>query len=183
MQKIALEISRTALPTWRLLPHCVRWHVGAFPRVSASLEAYGTARSPNSLNPSTMSSARGDVPDVPDVAEVENRLATAFPQLVRRVTAVAVDGPITVRLECEGLHEGMWGDIISPTRRRVSFAEQHEVVAVDGRVISDRIALDLPAILTQLCGEGRVDPDETARMGRARRELQALARATGRQLR
>ena len=99
------------------------------------------------------------------------RLATAFPQLVRRVTAVVMDGLITVRLVCEGVHEGMWGAIICATGRRVTFEEQHEIVAVDGRIVSDHIALDLPAIVLQLCGNRGVDPDETARMGKARREL------------
>ena len=99
-----------------------------------------------------------------------SRLSIAFPRLTRRVTVVFVNESITVRLRCEGVHEGMWGDIIPPTRRRIAFAEQHEIVAVDGCVVSDRIALDLEAILMQLCGDGRIDPDETARLGTARRE-------------
>jgi len=146
----------------RQLPRCVRWHVGAFPRVSASPEAHGTPRFARSLTERATSSAHGDV------AEVANRLATAFPQLVRRVTSVAVDGPITVRLECVGLHEGMWGDTICPTKRRVAFEEQHEIIAVDGRVVSDQIMLDVRGILLQLCGGSRIDPDETVRMGKAR---------------
>ncbi len=165
MQKIVLEISPSVLPTWRLLPHCVRWHVGAFPNVSTSAQAYGPRRSVESLTLPAMSSAQCDV------AEVATRLTTAFPRMVRRVTAVAVGAQILVSLECEGLHEGMWGDIIYPTCRRVTFEEQHAIVAVDGGIVSDSITLDLPAIVAQLCGNGRVDPDDTAPMGRVRREL------------
>ncbi len=160
MHKIVLEISPSALPAWRLLPHCVRWHVGAFPDISTSTQA-GPAQS--------------------DVAEIATRLATAFPQRLRRVTAIVVSAPIVVSLECEGLHEGIWGDIIHPTRRRVSFEEQHEIVAVDGRIVSDAITLDLAAIMAQLCGDGGIDPDETARMGRVRRELHARTRGAARQ--
>jgi SnoaL-like polyketide cyclase len=156
MKEIVLEISRSALPSWRLLPHCVRWHVGSFPGISAP---------------------EGDV------AEAATRLSIAFPRLVRRVSAVTMGEPIMVLLECEGLHEGMWGDIIRPTRRRVTFEEQHEIVAVDGRIVSDRITLDLPGILLQLCGNDGIDPDETARMGKARRELHERARAAGRRSR
>ena len=148
MQEIVLEVSPSVLPAWRELPRCVRWRVGGFP----------------------LSSAEGDV------AAVATCLATAFSQLVRRITAIVMDGSITIRVACEGVHDGMWGDIIRPTRRRVTFEEQHEIVAVDGRVVSDQIALDLPAIVSQLRNNRGVDPDETARMGRARRELHARAR-------
>src|ERR1019366_4298530 len=130
MQSIALEISQSAVPGWRLLPRCVRWHVGAFPGVSASAQAYYTSRFAQSLiQPGTTGPRNA-------VAETAARLSTAFPQLVRRVVAVAMGGPITVRLECEGRHDGMWGAIIQPTRRRVSFEEQHEIVALDGRMVS-----------------------------------------------
>jgi hypothetical protein len=105
-----------------------------------------------------------------NVAKVATRLKTAFPRLVRRVTAVAIDGPIVVSLECAGLHEGMWGDIINPTSRLAKFEEQHDIVAIDGAIVSDSIVLDLPAILSQLCGNSEVDPDETTRMASAYRE-------------
>lgn len=148
MQTIVLDISPSVLPTWRQLPHCVRWHIGAFPLAAAEGEA----------------------------AEVSARLAIAFPQMLRRVTAVAFDGLITIHLACEGVHEGMWGKIIRPTGRRVTFEEHHEILAVDGRVVTDRIALDLPAIVLQLCADRRFDPDETARMGRVNRELRERVR-------
>jgi hypothetical protein len=97
-------------------------------------------------------------------------LSIAFPRLVRRVTVVVVGEPIAVRLECEGLHEGMWRGIICPTRRRVTFEEQHEIVVKDGRVVSDRMTLDLQAMLTQLCGRSSADSDETVRMVRSDRD-------------
>src|ERR1700743_707702 len=100
METIVLDIAPSVLPIWRQLPHCVRWHVGAFPLGAGEGEA----------------------------AEVSARLATAFPQMVRRVMAVVVDGLITVHLACEGVHEGMWGDIICPTGRRVTFEEHHEIL-------------------------------------------------------
>ena len=121
-------------------------------------EAFSTSRFGNSLTLRGASSAEGDV------AEVAIRLATAFPQLVRRITTIAVDGPIKVGLECEGVHEGMWGDIICPTMRRVTFEEQHQIVAIDGHVVWHRMVLDLWAIELQLCGNDCVDPDETVRM-------------------
>ena len=49
-------------------------------------------------------------------------------------------------------------------------AEQHEIVAIDGHILSDRITLDLEGILMQLRGSGGIDPDETARLGTARRD-------------
>lgn len=107
---------------------------------------------------------------------VAARLAIAFSQLVRRITAIAMDRSITIQVACEGVHDGMWGGVVGPTRRRVTFEEQHEIVAVNGRIVSDRIALDLPAIVSQLSGHCDVDPDETARMGKARRELHQRAR-------
>ncbi len=137
MQEIALEISPSALPSWRLLPHCVRWHVGA------------SLGGPDSM-----------------------RLSVAFPRMIRRVTDVIISESITVWLQCEGRHEGMWADVICPTRRRVTFWEQHEIVAADGCVLSDRVTRDLEGILTQLCRSGGIDPDETARLGRVRRDWQ-----------
>jgi hypothetical protein len=171
VQTIAFEIVPSVRPIWRVLPRCVRWHVTAFPDLSAAAETYGTPRFVDSLNrPST------DVAPI-NVAVAAAHLSTAFPRLVRRVTGVVVDGPITVLLECEGLHEGMWGGIICPTRRRVAFEEHHAIVAVDGRIVSDRVTLDLSGIVQQLCGDDRIDPDETARMGKQRRELHERARA------
>jgi hypothetical protein len=166
MQSIALEISQSAVPGWRLLPHCVRWHLGAFPGISSSAQPHYTSRFAQSLIQPGTTGPRDAV------AEAAARLSTAFPQLVRRVVAVAMGGPITVRIECEGRHDGMWGTIIQPTRRRVSFEEQHEIVALDGRMVSDRITLDVEHILNQLSGGGRIDPDETARQGLPRRHAQ-----------
>jgi SnoaL-like polyketide cyclase len=168
MQNIVLEIAEGALPNWRFLPHWVRWHVGSFPGISMSAQAWCTL----GFAQSQAESAKFAAPS--DVAGVATLLSTAFPRLARRVTSVALGGPIIVRLECEGLHEGMWGNVLCPTRRRVTFEEQHEIV--DGRFVSDRITLDLPGILRQLCDDGGVDPDETARMGRARRELHERSR-------
>jgi hypothetical protein len=79
-------------------------------------------------------------------------------------------GPIVVSLECAGRHEGMWGDIIHPTSRLAKFEEQHDVVTIDGAIVSDSIMLDLPAILSQLCGNSDVDPDETTRVASVYRE-------------
>ena len=163
MEEIVLEVSPSARPIWQLLPRSVRWHVGAFPRVSMAQEALGASSFSESLTqPASSSAAR-------DIAEVATRLATAFPRLARRVTDVSVDGPITVHVACVGVHEGMWG-IICPTKMRVMFEEQHQIVAVDGRVLSDQIVVDLSAIELQLCGNFAVDPDETVRLGKARWE-------------
>jgi hypothetical protein len=164
MQKSVLEISSAALPSWRLLPHCVRWHVAVFPDVSTSAHAYCPRRSVEALTLPAMSRARSDV------ARVATRLKVAFPRLVRRVTSVAMDGPIVVSLECEGLHEGMWSDMIYPTSRLVTFQEQHDIVVIDGAIVSDSIMLDLPAIVSQLCGNSDVDPDETTRVASPCRE-------------
>ena len=161
MEEIVLEVPPPVLPIWRLLPHSVRWHVGAFPRISMSQDALAASRFSESLTQPVSSAG--------DIAELATRLATAFPLLVRRVTDVAVDEPIRVRVACVGVHEGMWG-VICPTKTRVVFDEQHRIVVVDGRVVSDQIVLDVSAIERQLCGNMGVDPDETVRMGKARRE-------------
>ena len=126
-------------------------------------EALGADRFSESLTQPVSSSAAGDI------AEVATRLATAFPRLVRRVVEVAVGGPITVRVACVGVHEGMWG-VVSPTKTRVMFEEQHQIMVVDGHVVSDQVVLDLSAIELQLRGNVGVNPDETVRMGKARRE-------------
>lgn len=44
-------------------------------------------------------------------------------------------------------------------------AGQHEIVAIDGHILSDRITLDLEGILMQLRGSGGIDPDETPPLG------------------
>jgi hypothetical protein len=168
MQTIALEISESALPSWRLLPHCVRWHVGAFPS-SASGKANGAPRFTQLIQPSVSSAPS-------EVGETARRLCVAFPRLLRRVTDVVLGGPIRVRLECQGLHEGMWGEMIHPTWRRVSFEEMHEIVALGGRIFSDRITLDVPRILAQLCSNDSIDPDETARLGWVRRDAHRRAK-------
>jgi hypothetical protein len=168
MHTIALEISTSALPSWRLLPQCVRWLVGAFPGVSASA---------SDKPPFTQSLIQPAMPSAPmDITETATRLTMAFPRLLRRVMEVTGSGSFVVRLECQGWHEGMWGDIIYPTWRRISFEESHEIVALDGRLVSDRITLDVPGILAQLCSGDSIDPDETARMGRARRDAHERAR-------
>jgi hypothetical protein len=167
MHTIALEISTSALPSWRLLPHRVRWLVGAFPGISASGDKL----------PFTQSLIQPATPSGPiDITETATRLSIAFPRLLRRVMDVTGSGSFVVRLECEGWHEGMWGDIIYPTWRRISFEERHEIVALDGRLVSDRITLDVPGILAQLCNSDGIDPDETVRMGRARRNAHERAR-------
>ena len=159
VQTTVLEISQSALASWRLLPHCVQWYVSVFPGVSVSAQDYGTLSFGKSLV------RPGAIAIGSDVAETATRLAIAFPRLIRRVIAVAIEEPFTVRLECEGLHEGMWGDIIYPTMRLVSFEERHQIVAFDGIIVSDRITIDVAAILTRLSGGGAVEPDKTARRG------------------
>lgn len=167
MQTIALEISASALPSWRLLPPCVRWLVGAFPGVSANA---------SDKPPFTQSLIQPAMPSAPiDVTEIAARLSKAFPRLLRQVMDVTASGPFVVRLECQGWHEGMWG-VIYPTWRRISFEESHEIVALDGRVVSDRVTLDVRGILAQLCSSDSLDPDETARMGRARPDANDRAR-------
>jgi hypothetical protein len=144
--------------------------VGAFPGASASAKAYSAPRFAQWLiQPASPSCAI-------DVTETAMRLSIAFPRLLRRVATVVMDRQITVRLECEGVHEGMWGDIIYPTWRRVSFQEQHEIVTLDGHLVSERITLDVPGILKQLCSSERIDPDETVRLGRARRDAHERAK-------
>jgi hypothetical protein len=159
-----LEISDSGVPGWRVLPYNVRWHVGAFPGGSTRLAC--ASRIAWLVQPR--------LPGIRmDITDIATRLAVAFPRLLRRVTAVAIDGPIVVQIECEGVHEGMWGDVVSPTWRRVAFEEKHEIVARGGRILSDQITIDVHNIMNQLCDNDGIDPDETTRLGRAAREARA----------
>ena len=115
----------------------MRWHIGAFPGLRGYATDYGTPGFAESMVRPVTTGLESDV------AETATRLSIAFPRLARRVIAVAMDGLFTVRLECEGLHEGMWGDFIGPTMRRISFEEQHEMVALDRRIVSDRVTVDI----------------------------------------
>ena len=159
-----LEVSEAGAPGWRVLPYNMRWHVGAFPGGATRLAC--ASRIAWLVQP--------NLPGIRmDITEIATRLAIAFPRLLRRVTSVTASIPTVVRIECEGVHEGMWGDVIYPTWRRVVFEEKHEIVARGGRILCDEITIDVPSIMNQLCDNDGVDPDETTRLGRAGREARA----------
>ncbi len=79
-------------------------------------------------------------------------LRAAFPDLVRELVAIEVaPGTVSVRVACEGTHAGAFFGFMLPTRRRVRFEEVHEL-AVRGGAVSDRVTIDVRAIVRQLVG-------------------------------
>jgi predicted ester cyclase len=143
---VALQIAKPAMEAWRCLPPAVRWYVGPFFGGGRPMDDYWTPGFAGLLLPQSTAISRGDV------EELARRVSTAFPRLRRRVVEVVVGQEITVRLRCEGRHEGMWHGILCPTGRLVAFDEQHEVTTSRGRLLSDRMTIDLSRVLFQLCG-------------------------------
>lgn len=82
-------------------------------------------------------------------------LRAAFPDLERRLVSIEVaagaEGAVAVRVACEGTHAGAFFGFMLPTRRRVRFEELHEL-AVRGGAVSDRVTIDVRAIVRQLVG-------------------------------
>ena len=143
---VSLQIARPAIEGWRCLPPAVRWYIGPFFGGGRPMENYWAASFSGLALPQSVAISRADVEDL------ARRLSTAFPRLRRRVVEVVVAQEITVRLRCEGRHEGMWHGILCPTGRVVAFDEQHEVATWRGQLLSDRMTIDLSQILFHLCG-------------------------------
>jgi hypothetical protein len=123
---------------WSLLPDDVRAHLehffdGAAPRADVALGGV--------LLPPLF--AR-------DLAGGGPRLREAFPQLARTVTAVEHGDPLVVRVACEGVHAGTFFGLALPSGRRARFTEVHELAIADGRVVADRVTIDLRALVRQL---------------------------------
>ena len=141
---MTIEVPPALAAPWFALPIPVRAHVTAYlgtEPVAATVEA--------------------EVPDcfVDDLATGGRRLRAAFPALVRRVAAVEVAGDrVEIRIACEGNHDGAFFGLMTPTGRRVRFEEVHVLVVAHDRVIADRLALDLRAIVRQLGTRPRKQP-------------------------
>lgn len=149
---VALQIAKSAIEGWRRLPPAVRWYVGPFFGGGRPMEDYWTPAFAALALPQSTAMSRHDVEDL------ARRLSTAFPRLRRRVVEVVVGQEITVRLRCEGRHEGMWHGILCPTGRLVAFDEQHDVATSRGRLLWDRMTIDLSGVLSQLCGGSHGPP-------------------------
>jgi hypothetical protein len=94
-----------------------------------------------------------------DLATGGRGLRAAFPDLVRRVAGIERAGDrIEIRIACEGTHAGAFFGLVTPTGRRVRFEEHHALVVADDRLIADRLALDLGAVVRQLGGRPRKQP-------------------------
>jgi predicted ester cyclase len=78
------------------------------------------------------------------------RLRAAFPRLARSVVAIEGGDPLTIRVACEGTHDGPFFGFMLATHRRVRFDEVHELRVHHDRVAEDRLAIDLRAIIRQL---------------------------------
>lgn len=92
-------------------------------------------------------------PRATNAHELVADLRGAFPRLVRRLVAMHSGEQVTLRLECEGTHEGRWRGLVCATRRYVTFEEHHTLTLRGSRVAGDDVAFDLASILRQLCGQ------------------------------
>jgi hypothetical protein len=80
----------------------------------------------------------------------------AFPDLVRRVVSIERTGDrrVAIRVACTGTHAGAFFGFVKPTHRAVRFDEVHDVRVDGGRIIEDRLELDLRAIVRQISRGG-----------------------------
>jgi hypothetical protein len=128
---------------WRRLAGAARDHVGAFLGEIARVEASDVRVIAPAGAPPTFAA---------DLARGGSELHAAFPDLVRRVVAIdeTADGRVTIKLTCEGTHDGAFFGFMLPTRRTVEFAEIHHLRIAGDRVVEDQLELDLRGIIRQL---------------------------------
>lgn len=124
---------------WRQLAGAVRCHVGAF--LGDRPVAAGVVVAPTDA-PASFAE---------DLVRGAPTLHAAFPDLVRRVVAIDIDGRrVTVRVACEGTHDGAFFGFMMPTGRAVQFEEIHHLRVEHDELVEDRLELDLRAIIRQL---------------------------------
>jgi predicted ester cyclase len=130
---------------WRRLADSVRCHVGSY--LGDTPVADGVVVAPREA-PATFAE---------DLARGAPGLHAAFPDLVRRVTAIDDDGGrrVTIRVACEGTHDGAFFGFMMPTGRAVQFEEIHHLRVEREQLVEDRLELDLRAIIRQLGAAGR----------------------------
>jgi hypothetical protein len=139
--------------TWRRLDDSVRDHVHAF---------LGTT----SIASNVIVPAATDLPPeiAVDLAQGGVALRAAFPELVRRVVAIAASNPrrVTIRVTCEGRHCGILFGLVKPTRRIVRFDAVHCLTCDGDRIVEDHLEIDLRAIVRQLAARSRVNATSRA---------------------
>jgi hypothetical protein len=143
-----IEVPRELRAQWRSLEATVRECVAAL------------------LNGSTSSGASAFIVAVPLPEGFARALAcggrgfrAAFSALTRHV--VEIGGPdelISIRVACEGDQDRPFFHLVSPTRRHVQFEVVHRLTIERGRVLEDRIALDVRTIVLQLAAPRRPVP-------------------------
>ncbi|MGE0548141.1 MAG: ester cyclase [Kofleriaceae bacterium] len=135
----AIHVRATLDGSWQRLAAVVRDHLGAF---LAGRPVNDKVVVVSRETPSTFAD---------DLAVGAPQLHAAFPDLVRRVTAIDDSGKrVTVRLSCQGTHDGAFFGFMMPTGRAVRFEEVHHIVVECDQLIEDRLELDLRTIIRQL---------------------------------
>jgi predicted ester cyclase len=125
--------------SWRRLAEPVRAHVGSY--LGDRPVADGVVVAPREA-PATFAE---------DLARGAPTLHAAFPDLVRRVTSIDDEGRhVTIRVACEGTHDGAFFGFMMPTGRAVRFEEIHHLRVERDALIEDRLEIDLRAIIRQL---------------------------------
>lgn len=145
-----LEVSPSLAGRWSELPPAVQRYLGT----------YLTAAGPRPFEPGDRPSSVEVTGPAPlptnfaeDLAIGAPRMRSAFPALARRLDAVSGQGgTISVRIACEGTHDGAFFGYMLPTRRRVRFYEVHNLVVDGDRIVADQVAIDVRAIVRQLVG-------------------------------
>jgi predicted ester cyclase len=124
---------------WRQLAASVRCHVGAF--LGDRPVAEGVVVAPREA-PASFAD---------DLVRGAPTLHAAFPDLTRRVVAIDVDGRrVTIRVACEGTHDGAFFGFMMPTGRAVRFEAVHHLRVERDELIEDQLEIDLRAIIRQL---------------------------------
>ena len=125
---------------WGALAPSIRDHVSTF-------------LAPDARARGRMATIRNDLVREPfreDLSRGAPLLRAAFPHLERRLAVIAAGPALTIRIHCEGSHEGVFYGLLLPTCRRVRFDEVHELTLDGVRITEDRLAIDFPAIIRDL---------------------------------
>jgi hypothetical protein len=140
---------------WHRLGGAVHRHLGAF--LGADRIADGIVVPP----PGT------PAPFAADLAAGGLALRAAFPDLVRQVVSIerTSERGFAIRIACAGTHDGPFFGFVRPTHRRVRFEELHHVRIDGGRIVEDRLELDLRAIVRQISRDGSARGGAAPRRG------------------
>jgi predicted ester cyclase len=140
-RKSGLEVAAPLIARWYELAPPLRSHLSQFLGSDGAPEGR-IAVTPDKAVPASF---------VDDLAAGGARLRAAFPDLSRRLATIEdrEGRALSIRIECEGTHNGAFFGFMLPTRRRVRFDEVHEV-ALSEEGVDDLVSIDIRAIVRQL---------------------------------